>query len=348
MKARLWFVHKGIERLFQERRPADGGRARRADLRRHRRRPQPRLLPRRRGRRRRARPRPRRRSSVRSCSSSNVSTTTSPTSARWATTSGSGSRTPTRCGSASNCCGSTPASPATGSCAAASSPVAPASPGCPTPPRWREIRDDMHQVVDIMMANTTVVDRFTGTAVLSRDDAEQIGALGYVARASGLDVDARRDHPFADLYEKLAIPLLTDGDVMSRFRIRVAEIDSSVDLVIELLQRVQPGRLPRAARPPRRPPPRRRPRRRMARHHRPPRRDRHARHPARASRSSTRRSSTGRRCRSRSPATRSCPTSRSPTRASTSPTPATTCERQDAVGAVAGQLPMFGNGTGEV
>jgi Ni,Fe-hydrogenase III large subunit len=62
-----------------------------------------------------------------------------------------------------------------------------------------------------------------------------------VARASGLDVDARRDNPFANVYENLSIPVFTDGDVMSRFRLRVAELDSSVDLITELLQRVQPG-----------------------------------------------------------------------------------------------------------
>ena len=104
-----------------------------------------------------------------------------------------------------------------------------------------EIRDDVHQIVDIMMTNATVVDRFTGTAVLAKDDAAQIGALGYVARASGLDLDARRDHPFADVYENLTVPFLTDGDVMSRFRVRVAEIDHSIELIAGLLQRVEPG-----------------------------------------------------------------------------------------------------------
>lgn len=103
------------------------------------------------------------------------------------------------------------------------------------------VRDDIHQIVDIMLANATVVDRFVGTAVLSTDDATQIGTLGYVARASGLDIDARRDHPFADLYRDLTVPVLRDGDVMSRFQVRVAEIDASVDLLVQLLGLVQAG-----------------------------------------------------------------------------------------------------------
>ncbi len=104
-----------------------------------------------------------------------------------------------------------------------------------------EIRADVHEIVDIMMANTTVVDRFTGTAVLAKDDAAQIGTLGYVARASGLDIDARRDHPFIDVHEHLTVPVLPDGDVMTRFKIRVAEIDCSVELIVGLLRQVHPG-----------------------------------------------------------------------------------------------------------
>ena len=111
----------------------------------------------------------------------------------------------------------------------------------PEPGTLAEIGDDIHRIVDIMMVNATVVDRFVGTAVLSPDDARQIGTLGYVARASGIDVDARRDHPFTDLYHNLTVPVLTDGDVMSRFQIRLAEIDASLSLLAELLPSIRPG-----------------------------------------------------------------------------------------------------------
>ena len=40
-----------------------------------------------------------------------------------------------------------------------------------------------------------VRDRFTGTAVLTAEQAGDLGTLGYVARASGLTLDARHDHP---------------------------------------------------------------------------------------------------------------------------------------------------------
>jgi len=103
------------------------------------------------------------------------------------------------------------------------------------------IRDDIREVVDIMLSNATIVDRFAGTAVLSTDDAHQMGVLGYIARASGLDVDARRDHPFAGIYRQLSVPVHTDGDVMSRFQIRIAEIDASLTVLDTVVRTVTPG-----------------------------------------------------------------------------------------------------------
>ena len=104
-----------------------------------------------------------------------------------------------------------------------------------------EIRDQARAIVDIITANATVRDRFTGTATLSLDDALHIGVLGYVARASGVDVDSRRDHPFAPVYDELRVPVLSTGDVSGRFMIRAAEIDTSVELITTLLPRARAG-----------------------------------------------------------------------------------------------------------
>jgi Ni,Fe-hydrogenase III large subunit/Ni,Fe-hydrogenase III component G len=103
------------------------------------------------------------------------------------------------------------------------------------------IRADFQDLVGIALANTTVVDRFTGTAVLTRDQAAEIGTLGYVARASGVGLDARRAHPFADLYDDLDVPVREEGDVLARFAVRVAEFHASVGLLGRLLGEVGPG-----------------------------------------------------------------------------------------------------------
>ena len=60
-------------------------------------------------------------------------------------------------------------------------------------------------------------------------------SLGYVARASGIDIDARRDHPFAayDVLNKLPwrTPVYTSGDVYARTMARVEEVRESVNLI---------------------------------------------------------------------------------------------------------------------
>lgn len=94
---------------------------------------------------------------------------------------------------------------------------------------------DLTDTALIALGNTMVRDRFTGTAVLAREQALDLGALGYVARASGLDIDARRDHPFHPATLDLPSAVRADGDVLARLLVRRTEIGISTDLVRRLL-----------------------------------------------------------------------------------------------------------------
>jgi Ni,Fe-hydrogenase III large subunit len=111
----------------------------------------------------------------------------------------------------------------------------------PTPAIIDAIAEDFHDIVDIALANSTVVDRFTGTAVLTPQQATEIGTLGYVARASGLATDARHAHPFDNVYANLMVPVHDSGDVLARFRVRVEEFDSSTALLHSLLETDAPA-----------------------------------------------------------------------------------------------------------
>jgi Ni,Fe-hydrogenase III large subunit/Ni,Fe-hydrogenase III component G len=101
------------------------------------------------------------------------------------------------------------------------------------------ISDEVKTLVDITLDNATLRDRFSETAVLSRASAEQIGTLGYVARASGLETDARQNHPFLDLGESFKMVVEENGDVMARYQIRVREIDVSLRMISELTRRLE-------------------------------------------------------------------------------------------------------------
>ncbi|WP_163507218.1 NADH-quinone oxidoreductase subunit C [Fodinicola acaciae] len=112
----------------------------------------------------------------------------------------------------------------------------------------RAIGADVAEVVDLALGHSVVRDRLAGTAVLTGQQAADLGALGYVARASGLAVDARRDHPVAGLEFRPATHTQTGGDVLARFTVRAEEISASIDYIGQLLDE-QPPDLDRADRP---------------------------------------------------------------------------------------------------
>src|SRR5262249_20077847 len=54
---------------------------------------------------------------------------------------------------------------------------------------------DLARIADLTFGNTSVAARFEQTGVIAHEWAEELGLVGPVARASGCDRDARRDHP---------------------------------------------------------------------------------------------------------------------------------------------------------
>lgn len=100
----------------------------------------------------------------------------------------------------------------------------------PDPRRLKAIGEDVHEIADLALGHSTVRDRFTGTAVLRPAAAREIGCLGYVARASGLPGDARVAHPFTPYDTRLDVPRYGTGDVLARFLVRVEEIAVSLAL----------------------------------------------------------------------------------------------------------------------
>ncbi len=99
---------------------------------------------------------------------------------------------------------------------------------------YREVAERVEELVGSVLANTVAVDRLDGTAVLRGDDARRLDTLGVVARASGLDLDARVEHPFAG---SPRTRVGSGGDVRARFDQRHGEVRDS----LEWLARVATG-----------------------------------------------------------------------------------------------------------
>jgi Ni,Fe-hydrogenase III large subunit/Ni,Fe-hydrogenase III component G len=105
----------------------------------------------------------------------------------------------------------------------------------PDPRQLAAIGTDIDEIVGLALGNSVVADRFTGTAVLTPAQAADLGTLGYVARASGLTCDARHDHPFLSEAFPRTTHTRTHGDVLSRFLVRAEEITSSIGLITSLV-----------------------------------------------------------------------------------------------------------------
>lgn len=109
----------------------------------------------------------------------------------------------------------------------------------PATAELNDVAADLHGIVQIALANPVVYDRFAGTAVLSRELAEGFGTLGYVARASGVGFDARDAHPIQPHTPSVCVEHA--GDVLARFSVRVREFDASVALIGKLLAELGRG-----------------------------------------------------------------------------------------------------------
>jgi Ni,Fe-hydrogenase III large subunit/Ni,Fe-hydrogenase III component G len=108
----------------------------------------------------------------------------------------------------------------------------------------RSALPDFDEIVEISLGNALVADRLEGTGRLTAATARDHGVLGFVARASGLDIDARRDHPFAAYGElSFRVPVFDSGDVKARTLVRVQEARESVKLIEQAVEGLPAGPL---------------------------------------------------------------------------------------------------------
>ena len=105
-----------------------------------------------------------------------------------------------------------------------------------------EIGEQFRDLVELARGQSTVVDRFTGTAVLSAADATALGVLGVVARASGSTLDGRIAHPVGGKPLAWFAPVRAPGgDVLARFDVRVEEVMASLVMLQDYCTR--PGQI---------------------------------------------------------------------------------------------------------
>ncbi|HEX9593359.1 MAG TPA: NADH-quinone oxidoreductase subunit C [bacterium] len=82
-----------------------------------------------------------------------------------------------------------------------------------------------------LVESESFMDRLTGTGVLSRSVAEELGAVGVAARASGVRRDVRAERSYSAYPGDLEPVVRSEGDVRARMLVRADEAIASFGLV---------------------------------------------------------------------------------------------------------------------
>jgi Ni,Fe-hydrogenase III large subunit len=105
-----------------------------------------------------------------------------------------------------------------------------------------ELRRRFPRLVALYDNTASLQDRTVGTGVLKPALARQYACGGFVGRASGRSFDARRSPgypPYDDL--RFDVPIFVQGDVNARVWVRIREVQQSIGLVEQILDRLPAG-----------------------------------------------------------------------------------------------------------
>ena len=114
-------------------------------------------------------------------------------------------------------------------------------------PKVEKFVDELPKAIDevekLLTRNRIFLDRTEDIGVISKEDAIAYGITGPNLRASGVDLDLRKDKPYSG-YEKYEfdVPIGTKGDCYDRYLVRIEEVRQSI-LIIKQVIASMPGGL---------------------------------------------------------------------------------------------------------
>jgi len=105
-----------------------------------------------------------------------------------------------------------------------------------------EVRHHLPQLENLIFGNEIFRARTRGVGVLSQEQVMQYGVSGPIARASGVDMDLRRDDPYlaySELGDVLRVVTRTEGDCLARFEVLRDQVHVSLDIADACLDRLE-------------------------------------------------------------------------------------------------------------
>jgi NADH-quinone oxidoreductase subunit D len=104
-----------------------------------------------------------------------------------------------------------------------------------------EVRGQLPDLESLIFGNEIFQARTVGVGVLRKEQVLQYGVSGAIGRASGVDMDLRRDDPYlayGQLQDVLRVPTRQTGDCFARFEVLREQIHVSLDLADACLDRL--------------------------------------------------------------------------------------------------------------
>jgi Ni,Fe-hydrogenase III large subunit/Ni,Fe-hydrogenase III component G len=98
------------------------------------------------------------------------------------------------------------------------------------------------EFVELIRAHSGTRDRLETTGVLKPEVARDLGIVGIAGRASGFDHDLRRDFPH-DFYDQVqfTVPVFREGDVQRRMVVRREEVFQALSIIRQTLNQLPGG-----------------------------------------------------------------------------------------------------------
>ena len=105
-----------------------------------------------------------------------------------------------------------------------------------------EIKGVLDDIEKLLVRNRIFMDRTQGVGVVTKHEAIQWGWTGPCGRASGVDFDVRKDHPYG-VYSRFDfdVPIMDTGDCYARFLVRLAEMHQSLRIIEQAIHQMKPG-----------------------------------------------------------------------------------------------------------
>jgi energy-converting hydrogenase B subunit N len=104
------------------------------------------------------------------------------------------------------------------------------------------VEEKITEFAERFVSDPMVMSRITGVGILKKEDAIRLSATGPTLRATGVDIDLRRDMPEYDSFEFNVITQ-DDGDVKSNLLVRVLEIPESIKIIRQAIDHLPEGKI---------------------------------------------------------------------------------------------------------